>query len=496
LLTPPLNELETFGGTNNSPQDQATPNVLILVFDALSAKNVSVYGYNRETTPNLTRFAERATVYHAHYAAGNHTPPGTSSLLNGTYPWTNRAFNIGGTVAENLKHRNVFQAFSGETYNKIAYTHNLSVTLLLNQFREDIDVNVNPGEFCLVDGQISDRLFPKDANIAYRSFEELVVRTGNRKSGSLFLGLVDKIWILTHREMLMREYASLYPRGVPELANLFFLLEHAIDGIEALISSSRKPFLGYFHLLPPHWPYCPRREFVDLFNDGWKPVAKKPHFFSMGQSDEWLNQRRRHYDEYVAYTDAEFGRLYDFMAQTGMLDSTYVVVTSDHGEMFERGILYHTTETLYDPVIRIPLLISKPGQRHREDVDTPTSCVDLLPTLLQATGQEIPDWCEGELLPTLGGREDDSDRSVFSVEATSNSKQAPLTKGTVALVKGQYKLIHYFGYSGYEDEYELYDLVNDPEETEDLFLMRKSVAADLQSELKEKLKEVNQPYVS
>ena len=80
LLTPLLNEREHFvEQTKNSSQNEAAPNVLILLFDALSAKNVSVYGYNRETTPNLARFAERATVYHAHYAAGNHTPPGTSS---------------------------------------------------------------------------------------------------------------------------------------------------------------------------------------------------------------------------------------------------------------------------------------------------------------------------------------------------------------------------------------------------------------------------------
>jgi hypothetical protein len=56
----------------------------------------------------------------------------------------------------------------------------------------------------------------------------------------------------------------------------------------------------------------------------------------------------------------------------------------------------------------------------------------------------------------------------------------------------RHHLIHYFGYDGFENEYELYDWVNDPEEMEDLYLSRKSVAADLQSELEEKLKEVNQ----
>src|SRR6266508_3062077 len=72
-----------------------TPNVIILVFDTLSARHLSLYGYSRLTSPNLTRFADRAIVYHRHYAAGNFTSPGTASLLTGTYPWTHRAFQQG-----------------------------------------------------------------------------------------------------------------------------------------------------------------------------------------------------------------------------------------------------------------------------------------------------------------------------------------------------------------------------------------------------------------
>jgi hypothetical protein len=62
----------------------------------------------------------------------------------------------------------------------------------------------------------------------------------------------------------------------------------------------------------------------------------------------------------------------------------------------------------------------------------------------------------------------------------------------VALIKDQHKLIHYFGYDGHENECELYDVVNDPEEMNDLYLSHKQVAADLQSELQEKLREVNE----
>jgi len=491
-LTPLLNKQPRFvDEMNTMPQNQGAPNVLILVFDALSAKHMSLYGYNRETTPYLTKFAERATVYHAHYAGGNFTVPGVSSLLTGTYPWSHRAFNVGATMAENYKHRNLFRVFAGETDNRIAYTHNPLANALLNQLHEDIDSYLSPRRFSLFDSHLSGRVFLNDTDIAYRSEEFLL---SEKTPGSLFISLADKTWSHVYEESVKREWPNLYPRGLPKSTiKSLFLLEHIIDGIKTLISDTRQPFLGYFHLLPPHEPYRPHRAFIGLFDDGWAPVVKKPHLFSQGFSDKVLNQLRREYDEYLAYSDAEFGRLYDFMEQTGMLNNTYLVFTSDHGQMFERGIHGHGTSVLYEPIIRIPLLISKPKQQ-REDVYAPTSCVDLLPTLLRVTGQAIPDWCEGEVLPTFGGKEASSRRSIFSVEAKYNPKHAPLAKGTVALVKDQYKLIHYFGYDGYENEYELYDLANDPEEMEDLYLSRKSIAAGLQSELEKKLRDVNQPY--
>jgi len=84
--------LDTKSDPNGKPAQQGSPqNIIILLFDAMSARDLSVYGYPRNTTPNLMRFANRANVYHSHYSAGNFTIPGTTSLLTGLYPWTHRA---------------------------------------------------------------------------------------------------------------------------------------------------------------------------------------------------------------------------------------------------------------------------------------------------------------------------------------------------------------------------------------------------------------------
>jgi arylsulfatase A-like enzyme len=248
------------------------------------------------------------------------------------------------------------------------------------------------------------------------------------------------------------------------------------------ISSLAAPYFAYYHLWPPHEPYRPRKEFVGIFKDHWTPVEKPVH--RLGENNrtfERLLILRERYDEYVANVDAEFGRLLDALETGGVLDRSYIVVTSDHGQMFERGVEGHVTPLLYDPVIHIPLMISSPGQKERKDIYLPTNSVDVLPTLLHLAGRNIPDWCEGKLLPGFGGAED-VERSSFSVEAKLNPAFAPIKKGTIAMRKGKYKLIYYTGYEK-TDSFELYDLENDLEELTDLYPSEPSIASAMREEL-------------
>ena len=69
-----------------SNQAQGKPkNIIVIVFDAFSAYNIPVHGYERLTTPNIARLSKRAIVYHNHFAGGNFTSPGSASLLTGVF---------------------------------------------------------------------------------------------------------------------------------------------------------------------------------------------------------------------------------------------------------------------------------------------------------------------------------------------------------------------------------------------------------------------------
>ena len=205
--------------------------------------------------------------------------------------------------------------------------------------------------------------------------------------------------------------------------------------------------------------------------------------------------RRQFYDEYIANVDAEFGRLLDFLKRKGILEKSYFIVTSDHGQLFERGVVGHATPLLYDPVVRVPLLISAPGQTIRQDVYAPTCSVDLLPSLTHLISGQIPEWCQGTLLPFLGG-EETMDRPIFSMDAKFNPAFSALLHASFAMRKGSYKLIYYKGYSGYDgkDAFELYDVEDDPEELNDLYSEKSSVADSLREELLTKIESVNSQY--
>ena len=174
-----------------------------------------------------------------------------------------------------------------------------------------------------------------------------------------------------------------------------------------------------------------------------------------------------------------------------MLDRSIVVITSDHGEMFEYGVNGHTTPLIFNPLVHIPLVISTPGQTERVDVHANTSSTDIVPPLAHLTGNPIPAWCEGVLLPGLGGVQEPQ-RGIYALDAKENSAFGPLKKFSVSLTKDRYRLTHY-SYPAYQG-FEFYDLESDPGELQDLYPSQPKISLEMQQEMLEKINAVNRPY--
>ncbi len=379
------------------------PNVIIVLFDALSASHLSLYGYPRQTSPNLERLAARATVFHNHHSAGNFTTPSTASLFTSTYPWTHRAYNLSSLISPQVLPNNLFRLLA-PLYYQAAFAENTFADMLLYQFQEFLDRHEPVDRFSLVGRTFYDKLFKRDAIFSMKSLDQFLFKR-EEAHGSLALSILNDLSTQISLQTASARLKGVYPTGLPRLANtdVYFALSQVMDGVMALLDTLPSPSFTYLHFMPPHAPYTPARPFLGMFADGWAPPSKKKHRLSPGVSEQRLNSLRDTYDEYVANLDAELGRLLDHLEASGMLDSSYLIFTSDHGELFERGASGHSTPLVFEPLIRIPLLISAPGQSQRQDVHALTSNVDLLPSLLQIAGLPLPDWCEGQPLPALAG---------------------------------------------------------------------------------------------
>ena len=158
---------------------------------------------------------------------------------------------------------------------------------------------------------------------------------------------------------------------------------HAMDLIDRY---GDRPFFIFLHFYDPHWHYAPPPEVLKIFESSYAGKLTgnlkdfqnlRPDQVSAADFDHLLAL----YDGEIRYTDNQIGRLRAHLKERGVLDSTLMVVTSDHGEEFlEHGSWEHQ-KTLFEEVIRVPLIVSGPGVAARRE-SRPVSLLDVAPTIL------------------------------------------------------------------------------------------------------------------
>jgi len=148
-----------------------------------------------------------------------------------------------------------------------------------------------------------------------------------------------------------------------------------------------QPWFLYVHTMGPHDPYVPPGKYRTQFQ-------REEYSTDPVQAE---NEREIDlYDGEIAYTDEQLGRLFAALKATGAYDKTLIVVLSDHGEEFrEHGQTRHA-KTLYEEMLRIPLLIKLPNSAHAGEVrDQLVEMVDVAPTVLDLLGIPPPHGFEG-----------------------------------------------------------------------------------------------------
>ena len=251
------------------------------------------------------------------------------------------------------------------------------------------------------------------------------------------------------------------------------------EALKVLRDSKGQKLFLFLHFFDPHWRYLPPRDFIDRFGARPDDVSGLLAMVADGlppPSSKEIHQVIDLYDAEIAYMDGEIGRFLEALEEMGMYDSSLIIVTADHGESFYEHGHWEHTQTLYDELTRIPLIVKWPNSTPKGSYKQPVGQVDIFPTLLEGAGIEPP----SAGLKHLGRGSGEGNRNQITSEVTWIAPEATTMK--VSLRSDQTKYIATLvGPTGDPlaardiTHEELYDLLADPSENN-------NVAADLQFE--------------
>ncbi|WP_281885270.1 sulfatase-like hydrolase/transferase [Paenibacillus sp. YYML68] len=273
-----------------------------------------------------------------------------------------------------------------------------------------------------------------------------------------------------------------------------------VDRLEELKDSER-PLLHRLSLIDPHTPYFPAEPYASMYApesiplpSTWdedlstKPLLHRYYYRARGFDRLTEDDYRRSLASYyglITHVDDRVGQVVARLKELDLYDDSILVFTSDHGSMMGEHGFIEKWGIMYEEVSRIPLLIKFPKSMHKGTYEAFAEIVDIMPTLLDAAGLEVPERVQGRsLLPMLRGEPGAAKTEVFGHIFTGGLQTEP----ALMMRKEQWKLTVYPGQERIHDrlqldhylkytpmfleavvEGELYNLDDDPIEARNLF---------------------------
>jgi arylsulfatase A-like enzyme len=421
--------------TSETPASNA-PDVILITLDTVRADHLSLYGYERDTTPNLRRLAQKATVYTHAISPGDMTLSSHASIFTGVYPsWHKAHFDPDHEEGRPLDGRypTLAEILAGKGFDTAGIIANY--------------LYLAPG-------------FGLDRGFSYLDSSGPVVFLEATKP---FL-LRERVRNFLTRFSQPWEYDAMFRRAEDvNQAALAVLSRDQAQGLKCFC------FLNY---MDAHWPYLPPARFATLY-PGYVPSIRINQYSAMEREVLTLRRpmaerERQHlisqYDGAIAYMDWALGKLVEQLQQRGLYDNTLIIVTADHGEAFgERAMVGHAL-SVYQDMVHVPLLIKYPGESRPAVVDESVSLTDLMPTILAVLGYPAPKHIQGRSLLKAAPEAGIGVISETFVHPLISAWTSRFRRIEQAIFSGQLKFIQ----SSHDDR-ELYDLAQDPNEEHNLF---------------------------
>lgn len=401
-----------------------TPDILLLTVDTLAARDMSLYGYERPTTPNLERWAREFAVFENAHSVSNTT--------NTSVP-----------------------SFQGFYYGTLDPAKSLATRLEQAGYRDNLWISFHRPEFFgLPAPEQVEIVHAAEETAYYQALRGVYERRELAWLSALmveelpyFVGFFPQVGVEYHR-FWSREHHS--ARVSLELA------------VQHLVAPRDAPTFVWVHLWQPHYPYLPRPPFEGTFDSAALPSPPLNNSIYSPGSQELVDRLRRRYDEYVLQVDDEIDRFLNRLESQNALDRTLVIISSDHGESFRDGYVGHGGFSVREPLVHIPLMLRFPAAEWTGRIRTFTTPLDLMPTVLEYLKLPVPAGLAGESLwPYLRDPERLSQVPKLSISYKAYTEG----EGQIAVYSGRYKVV-------FEKQdrknIQVYDLMTDPGETADL----------------------------
>ncbi len=459
-----------------SLEDMKRPNIILVSFDSLTARDMSAYGYSRATTPFIDKWSENASVFNRFQSASNWTASASASIMTGKEVWTHRMFH-GDSKLSKSKTESLPLVLKDNGYYNMAFVANAYASVTKLGISNGFDFAPRRVEFAKSNTPLGYECGFLDA-IFVKLFADRI---------KFFTWAITHDFILGKllREIFLYSAVISETETPPEVAFNRFL--------ETVDKGVQEPFFAWIHLLPPHDPYLPGKPFTGMFNSSErlrlfnKRMVEEVQAHKVENDEDWEIYRGR-YDEFIKYCDNQFEDFLKKVEKRDELKNAIIIFTSDHGESFEHGYFTHNSNHHYEQVTHLPLIIKESGQTGKVIINDLTAQIDLPPTILGLADIPTPEWMEGRsLLPLMRGKKLQP-KNIYSMSFQKNpSIGAKITKGTIAVWEGDYKLIYYLE----EKKSLLFNLKEDPDELKNLFDEEKEISAHLFSLIQENLERVN-----
>ncbi|MBK8248076.1 MAG: sulfatase [Gemmatimonadetes bacterium] len=405
-----LSWLATRRPGNGGGSAAGAPNVLVLVWDTVRAASTSLHGYTRPTTPTLDAMAREGLTFGLAISPSSWTLPSHGAMFTGqpaarlSSSWRRPLDATYPTIAEALGQAGYR---TGAFVGNLFYTHHES--------------GVDRGFATLRD-------FRRSPKQLFWSTALGQTRLATRLAWGRGLG----DWWAALKDFELRLKAEPFSdrRRADEITSEFLAWQ----------AESSAPFFAFLNLYDAHDPY--------------EPPAGYDTLFARPQS------RQDAYDAGIRYMDDQLRRVLDALQQTGVLDRTLVIVTSDHGEQWGEHGLHNHGNSLYLPAVHVPLVMRWPGQLPAGRILGPVSLTDLAATI--AAAARLPEGTFPGQPLHQGGR----GLVVTETEALDPSARAKSPAEHGALAALFQDSLQYFRNG--DTTYQLFDIRRDPGQLNDL----------------------------